>query len=60
METTDNRKAWEKPAGATSEMHTRYRDVTAHLMLYLFIAFEWITAPGKSRENSYTTGIGLS
>ena len=60
MEPADNRKAWEKPARATIDTHMGYRNVTAHLLLYLFIALEWITAPVKNRENSYTTGIGLS
>ncbi len=60
METANNRKAYEKPVRANNEMCVRYRDVTAHLLLYIFIALEWITGPLKNKESSYTTGIGLS
>ncbi len=60
METANNRKAYEKPVRANTEMYVRYQDIKTHLLLYIFIALEWITGPLKDRENSYTTDIGLS
>ena len=60
METTNNRKAYEKPVRANNEMYVRYQDVTAHLLLYLFIALEWTTGLCKKKESRYITGIGLS
>ena len=60
METMKNRKVYEKPVRDNTEMYVRCQDMTAHLLLYLFIALEWITGPLKNKEGSYTTGIGLS
>ena len=60
MKTANNNKNYEKPVKANTEMYVRYQDIQTHLLLYLFIALEWITGPLKNKESSYTTGIGLS
>ena len=60
METANNRKTYEKPVRANTEVYAIYQDIKTHMLLYLFIALEWITGPVKSKENSYKTGIGLS
>ncbi len=60
METANNIKACKKQTKANTEMHVRFQEIKTHLLLYLFIALEWITGPLKDRESSYTTGIGLS
>ena len=60
METANYNKNYEKPVRSNTEMHVRYQDIKTHMLLYLFIALEWITGPLKNKESSYTTGIGLS
>ncbi len=60
METANKNKTYENPTRICAEMFVRYQDIKTHLLLYLFIALEWITGPLKDRENSYTTDIGLS
>jgi hypothetical protein len=60
METANYNKTCEKPVRANTEMYVRYQDIKTHLVLYLFIALEWITGPLKNKESRYTTGIGLS
>ncbi len=60
METANYNKNYEKPVRANTEMHVRYQDIKTHMLLYLFIALDWITGHLKDREEIYTTGIGLS
>ncbi len=60
METKNNSKASEKQIKADTDMYMKVQDIKTNMLLYLFIALEWITGPLKDREENYTTGIGLS
>jgi hypothetical protein len=60
MVTNKNNGASKKLLGENMEICAGYHDVKAHLLLYLFIALEWITLPWKRKESRCTTGIGLS
>ena len=60
METARNSKSTEKILKENNRIFVKYQNIKTHLWLYLFIALEWITGPVKSKESSYTTGIGLS
>ncbi len=60
METKNNSRAYKKAGRVNTEIFITFQDVTAHLLLYFFIALEWITGPLRNKENRYTTGIGLS
>lgn len=60
METNKNNGASKKLMGENMEIFRGYRDFKAHLLLYFFLALEWITLPWKRKESRYTTGIGLS
>lgn len=60
METATNNKGYGKIIEENSGMFLRYQDLTTHLLLYFFIALEWIKGPLRNKESSYTTGMGLS
>lgn len=60
METQKNSRAYKKPGRVNKERFLTYQDLTAHLLIYLFIALDWVTGPSKSKERHYTSGIGLS
>ena len=60
MGTANNNKTYEELTRANTEMFLRYQDMKTHMLLYFFIALEWITKPLRSNESPSTTGIGLS
>ncbi len=60
METARNSKSNEKLMRENNMIFVKYQNIKTHLWLYLFIVIDWITGPVKSKESSYTTGIGLS
>ncbi len=61
MEPGNNNESYKKPTRANTEIFfTKYQGLKTHLLLYFFIALEWITGPMKNKESRFTTGIGLS
>lgn len=60
MDTANNKITFEESGRVYARMYLRYQDIKTCLLLYLFIALEWISGPLKNKENSSITGIGLS
>ncbi|MFP4366784.1 MAG: hypothetical protein ACLFQA_06790 [Bacteroidales bacterium] len=60
MDTTNNKITFEESGRVYPRMYLRYQDIKSCLLLYLFIALEWIISPFKKKERGSITEIGLS
>ena len=60
MKPANHNKSYEKPTRVNKEIFAIYQDMKTHMLLYFFMALEWITGSLKKKESRYISSIGLS